>query len=184
MLPPKGAKKETERESCLTMYWSGKIYMRTSHKNVERCFPDEGWDTTGLCSVFLHLAGEGPSSGHAWTKLGVQRGISPSGQSRLWSWIRIYALLRYKFSTYNCVSVNYLIFRMSVSMPVSQGIRSCAKLQGQPSWKTLFKSSVFLYLISDFAFLQNHLQGQWTNYIMSPAGLHLEVPTPRLLFLF
>ena len=35
---------------------------------VERCCPDKGWDTAGLCSVLVPLAGAGPYAGHARTE--------------------------------------------------------------------------------------------------------------------
>ena len=47
----------------------------TSQKKVKRCCPDEGWDTTGLCSVLVRGAGVEPCAGHAGTKVGVLRGI-------------------------------------------------------------------------------------------------------------
>ena len=42
----------------------------------ERCWPDEGWDTTGLCLVVVLLDRAGPCAGHAVVKVGILRGIS------------------------------------------------------------------------------------------------------------
>ena len=64
-------------ESCLTMCWSERMYASHSQNKVERCWPDEGWDTTGLCSVLVPSAGAGPCAGRAGTKVEALHGIGP-----------------------------------------------------------------------------------------------------------
>ena len=47
----------------------------TIQNKMQRCWPDEGWDTTNICIVLVPTAGAGPCAGHAGTKAGVLPGI-------------------------------------------------------------------------------------------------------------
>ena len=92
---------------------------------MERCWPDEGWDTTGLCPVLFHEAGAGPCAGHAGTKMGALRGIGvcpakvifdpETGLVSIWNTVPL--LLKCLFSKIhpkNVCNMHYLILLLKV----------------------------------------------------------------------